>query len=345
MRNERLSQLQLPPFSTREAALELLFREEYGYLPPKPEKISFAEYPGNINNFCAGKATMQQVLVTMELGGKSFSFPFWSMIPNKEGEHPFFVALGFDKHVPNRFLPAEEILDHGFAVLYLCYEEVTRDNDDFTDGLTGILYEKGERSDTDAGKIALWAWAAQRMMDYAQTLDCLDPARSVVCGHSRLGKTALLAAATDERFRFGFSNDSGCSGAAITRDKQGERVEDITDHFPYWFCKNYQKYRNAEDTLPFDQHHLISAIAPRFAYISSAKEDLWADPDAEFLACVAAGEAYQNQGLQGFVCENRLPHCPERFHRGEIGYHIRPGTHYFSREDWLNFIDFFHQKM
>ncbi len=344
MLKERLLKLQLPSFTTRDRAIELLCEEEYGYLPPKPDKISFAEHSGNINNFCAGKATLKEVVVTVELYGKSFSFPFWAMVPIKEGKIPFFVQLGLDKNVPNRYLPAEEILDHGFAVLYLYYQEVTRDNDDFTDGLAGILYKNGERLVNDAGKISIWAWAAQRVMDYAQSLDCLDLNKSIICGHSRLGKTALLTAAIDTRFAFAYSNDSGCSGAALSRNKQGETVEKIINKFPHWFCKNYQKYRNNEENLPFDQHYLISAIAPRFAYVASANDDTWADPNSEFLSCVAAGETYKSQGLKGFICEDRMPISPERFHEGDIGYHIRNGAHYFSREDWLTFIDFFNKK-
>jgi len=25
-------------------------------------------------------------------------------------------------------------------------------------------------------------------------------------------------------------------------------------------------------------------------------------------------------------------------HEGEIGYHLRPGSHYFSRTDWLAYL-------
>ncbi len=344
---DRLSELGLPEYRSREEAIRLLLSEQYGFLPPMPDEISFDVQRGNIRNFCAGKASLIRVNINCIISGRSFSFPFWSMIPNDEKKYPFFVMLGFDRNVPNKYLPAEEILDNGFAVLYLCYEDVTSDDGDFENGLSGVLYGNGERGDADAGKIAMWAWAAQRVMDYAETLDSLDKDNSIVCGHSRLGKTALLAGATDERFRFSYSNDSGCSGAAITRGKRGENVEKVTDSFPYWFCKNYTKYRGRESEMPFEQHFLISAIAPRYAYVASAEADIWADPCAEFLSCVAATEEYKKQGLRGLVCEDRLPICPEYFHNGEIGYHIRRGLHYFSREDWRIFIEYFrlHRKV
>lgn len=139
----------------------------------------------------------------------------------------------------------------------------------------------------------MWAWAAQRVLDYAQTLDeLLDLDCAIVCGHSRLGKTALLAAATDKRFAFAYSNDSGCSGAAITREKQGENVKDICERFPYWFCENYKLYIDNEQNMPFDQHYLLASIAPRKVLVGSAAEDIWADPISEFLCCVAAGSVF-----------------------------------------------------
>ena len=80
---------------------------------------------------------------------------------------------------------------------------MTKDNDDFRDGLAGVLFENGVRGADDAGKIAMWAWGAHRVMDYAETLtDMLDLGCATVCGHSRLGKTALVAGAMDERFAF-----------------------------------------------------------------------------------------------------------------------------------------------
>jgi hypothetical protein len=186
----------------------------------------------------------------------------------------------------------------------------------------------------------MWAWAAQRVMDYALTLDRLDPARGTVCGHSRLGKTALLAAATDTRFACAYSNDSGCSGAALARGTKGETVKDICERFPFWFCENYKKYADNEENMPFDQHYLIACIAPRYVHLGSASDDWWADPKSQYLSCVAAGEAFEN----GFKYENRLPQIGDCFIQGDVAFHMRKGLHYYSREDWLKSIEFINSK-
>lgn len=345
MLKEILEERNVPALLSREEMLEIMQKEVYGYLPQKPDRLEWTVKNNYIGNFCAGKATAQYVTLTAHMGEKSFSFPFMAVIPRAEGPHPFFIHINFRPNVPDRYMHSEEIVDNGFACLSFCYEDVTKDNGDFCDGLAGVLYENGERGETDAGKIAMWAWAAQRVMDYAMEEPRLDKNCAIVCGHSRLGKTALLCGATDERFAFVHSNDSGCSGAAITRDKVGERVADIMKMFPYWFCKNYGKYVGKEQEMPFEQHYMIASVAPRYAYVASAVDDTWADPASEMLACVAASGAYENQGLTGFVCEDRLPKAGDIYHEGNIGYHLRAGAHYFSREDWNKLTAFVKKKM
>jgi len=340
MLKEMLKEKKLPELLTREEMLEILQREEYGYLPPKPDSVEFG-VKNILPNFCAGKAVLNKVEITSKMGDKTFTFPAYATIPTKPGKYPFFIHINFRPEVPDRYMPTEELVDNGFAVLSFCYQDVTSDNADFTNGLAGVLYPEGKRGETDPGKIAMWAWAAHRVMDYAETLECLDLSKSIVCGHSRLGKTAFLTGATDERFAMAHSNDSGCSGAAITRGKVGESVAKICEVFPYWFCENYKKYADNEDAMPFDQHYLAASIAPRKAYVASAVEDIWADPSHEMLCCVAASEMYEKAGLAGFVCADRLPQIGDSFHEGNIGYHLRAGTHYFSREDWLISIEYF----
>lgn len=324
----------------RKEILEILLNEEYGIFPPKPVELLYSvikEEP----NFCAGKATLKKVVLTAKLeDGSCFSFPIHTAIPNAEGKYPFFIHINFRDNIPDKYMPTEEIIDNGFAVLSFCHNDITTDNKDFTNGLAGILYKDKKRELTSPGKIAIWSWAARRVLDYAETLSNLDLDRATVVGHSRLGKTALLTGAVDQRFYCSISNDSGCSGAAITRDKQGEKINVIYKVFPFWFCENYGKYMDREHDLPFDQHFLLAAIAPRKVYVASAKEDIWADPESEFLSCVAASEVYEKLGLKGLISPDRLPVAGDKFHEGNIGYHLRSGSHYLSREDWQNFIKF-----
>ena len=334
MLKEILASRKLPPFQSREKMLEILQTEEYGFMPKKPDTVSWKITEKYIPSFCAGKAISRKVDITVDINGGRFTFPVYASIPSKEGCHPFFVCINFRDCVPDRYIPVEEIVDNGFGVLSFCYNDVTTDNADFTNGLAGVLFKDGKRAPTDPGKIAIWAWAAQRVLDYAESCPVLDMTRAVVCGHSRLGKTALLAAATDERFFCGYSNDSGCSGAAITRDKVGERVEDIYRVFPYWFCENYGRYVGKEAEMPFDQHFLTACIAPRYVYVASAAEDKWADPDSEMLNCASVDEYFRGLSLTGFVSEDRLPEIGDTYHDGHVGYHLRAGSHYLGREDW-----------
>ena len=345
MLKEILTERGVPALKSREEMLDILQKEEYGYMPPKPEAISFCECEFPFPNFCAGSATIKKINITSTVHGKDFTFPIYVSIPTSAGKHPFFVCVNFRDNIPDQYIPIEEIVDQGFAVLSFNYEDVTTDDGDFTNGLAGVLYENGSRGETDAGKIAIWAWAAQRVMDYALTLDELDADVSCVCGHSRLGKTALLCAATDERFKFAYSNDSGCSGAAISRGKRGERIRNIYRTFPFWFCEPYSKYMDNEAAQPFDQHYLIATIAPRYVCVGSAETDTWADPESEMLACVGASAAYEELGLDGFISPDRFAEVGDAYFDGSIGYHSRRGSHFFSRHDWNRLIEFINLKI
>ena len=323
----------------KDEIVDLLLHEEYGYFPNVDISIDVTVESKNLR-FCAGKAVLEKLAFhcKSELGEHTFHVSY--IYPSDKKNSPAFVHINFGPETPHEYQPSEEVVDNGYAILSIFYKDVSSDDGDFTNGIAGLLYKNGERGDTDCGKIGIWAWAASRVFDYALTRDEVDHTRVSVIGHSRLGKTALLAGMLDERFYCAFSNDSGCSGAAIARETGGETIEAICRVFPFWFCKNYYKYANNEETMPFDQHFLIAANYPHKVYAASALEDEWAYPENEYLGCVAASEFYTARGRKGFITDDEHPELRKRYNDGDIGYHLRPGKHYLGREDWQRYIEF-----
>ena len=317
--------------------LNVLLEEEYGRIPPCVQPT--VETKVNYIDF-AGKVVWETVTFTFEYKGKAHTFPTNLIYPVGAKNLPFFVYLNFRPDIPDRYLPVEEIIDNGFGIFSVCYEDITKDNNDFTDGLAGI-FQEGERTGNDTGKLCYWAYTASKMMDYLQTRQEANPNAIGVAGHSRLGKTALLTAAIDQRFAFTCSNNSGCSGAAISRKRceGGEFVGRICNVFPYWFAPNYQKYANNEEALPFDQHCLMAMVAPRAVFVGAAVEDVWADTDNQFLSCVAASPVWSLYGSEGMVTPDKLPEVGDVFTDGDVGFHLRAGKHFHSRTDWLVYME------
>jgi hypothetical protein len=186
----------------RKEITDLLCREEYGFMPKEHDKMTWEVEPVKYT-FCAGRAKHAKVTLTTYFGEDTFSFPIYTSIPQKEGKVPFFVLLNFRDSVPDRYLPIEEICDRGYGVISFCYHDVTMDKRPeklASDPFVEMLYKDIEKQPHHAGKLRMWSWAASRALDYALTLDTLDPDRAFVVGHSRLGKTALLTGALDKHF-------------------------------------------------------------------------------------------------------------------------------------------------
>lgn len=273
--------------------------------------------------------------------GNTEKLPAYLVMLHEDYVLKYDVDSGLDFDI----LPITEILRRGYAVVTMplidicpdmfCHKDHSEKR--YCDGIfTKISYLHRPNS---WSIISAWAWGASRVMDYLETDRDIDSERVIIAGHSRCGKTALWAAALDQRFAMSVSNNSGCTGASFTRGKSGEHVKRINEFF-HWFSENYEKYNDDEDMLPVDQHMLLALIAPRPLYVTSSSEDDWADPSHELLSCRLAGDAYALYGEKGVVVPPSGAELDTPYHDGKIGYHVKTGEHSITPFDWRLIMDF-----
>ncbi|MEX2174285.1 MAG: acetylxylan esterase [Pirellulaceae bacterium] len=238
---------------------------------------------------------------------------------------------------------ADLVIERGYALASFYSGDVDPDTADMTDGIGPAFWKPGQekQADDDAGTIALWAWGFQRVVDLlTETPDLVDPRRIAVVGHSRNGKTALLAAAMDERIALAIPSQAGCGGTAPsrTKDPKAESVKRINTSFPHWFSGNFKTFNEQTDRLPLDQHCLVALCAPRPVLYANAEEDLWANPSGQLAMLKAAAPVYQLYGNPGIAADAE----PEmgKLVSSRLGYFIREGKHSMSRQDWEAYLDF-----
>lgn len=353
----------------RPELLNLFETEMFGKVPGRPADLHFKVLTEDKNAF-DGAATRKEVAMYFDKD-ESLCAVILMYIPNGvQGPVPAFMGINFkgnhattfdpDVALPTeaqiagygkdykleargdaaRRWPYEYIISKGYAVVTFYRGDIDPDwHDGFKNGVHKVIDGDKPREADSWGTISAWTWGLSRALDYLETDKAIDSKRVAVIGHSRLGKTALWAGATDPRFALVISNDSGCSGAALSRRVFGEHLLRINTYFPHWFCENYKKYNSKEHTLPFDQHELIALIAPRPVYVASATKDLWADPKGELLSLVNSSPVYKLYGFET-LSATELP-APNSSLSSEImGYHLREGKHDIVIFDWQHFIDF-----
>ena len=149
----------------------------------------------------------------------------------------------------------------------ICPTSLQADNGaGLTEGIIGLVNKGQPRKLDDWGTLRAWAWGASRALDYFETDKAVDARHVGVEGHSRWGKTAVVAMAYDPRFAIAYNSSSGESGTKLHRRNFGELVENIAETKEYyWMAGNFLKYAgplNWSD-MPVDSHELVALCAPR----------------------------------------------------------------------------------
>jgi hypothetical protein len=361
----------------RRPELQELFQHYmYGRLPAQPKSWTLDGPSFEDPRYLDGKATLREVTIAFHGPDLAQRLRVLVVRPNVPGPTPTFIAMNFcGNHTvvadPRVQIPTswvypscagvennrstekgrgsqadvwnvDLIVSRGYALATFYSGDIDPDTPDFSDGIQPAFYREGQKTAApdDPGAIAAWAWGYHRVVDYvlASKEVLADPKRLIAVGHSRNGKTSLLAAAMDERIALAIPHQAGCGGTAPSRGKIGESVKQINDRFPHWFCDEFTKFNDEPARLPFDQHCLVALCAPRPVLFSNAVEDTWANPDGQFEVLKAAEPVYKLLGAGGLEASKRPE--PNKLIASRLGYFFRPGKHSMNRQDWGAFLDF-----
>ncbi|MBN9119792.1 MAG: acetylxylan esterase [Planctomycetes bacterium] len=352
---------------------ELFQHYMYGRFPARPEKVT-AKILFEDPKALGGKGTLREVELTF---GPPEWPKIYLLVATPNGKAPAacFVGPNFGGNhllaadervriptawVPDRYpgvvknrataegrgkqsdtWPLRQVVDAGYAVATFYCGDVQPDRPNVQEGMRATLPAvKGLPIPDETATIMWWAWGCHRAVDFLVTDTRIDPKRLAVAGHSRLGKTALLAGAFDDRIAVVIPHQSGCGGAGPSRSKnpKAETVKRITTSFPHWFCANFSAFGDDVTKIPFDQHGLVAICAPRPVLMTNAEEDQWANPPGQFDVLTAAAPAYKLYGDAHPVAD-KVP-AEGKLSDARLGYFIRAGKHAMTPDDWKVYVQF-----
>jgi hypothetical protein len=297
-----------------------------------------------------------------------FNIDFILLTPaNSSAPVPVMMEIAFDKDFDHAvaslesaspFTPSpwgvdwQPVLDRGWGFAILKPTSLQADDGaGLTEGIIGFMNKGQRRGLDDWGALKAWAWGASRALDYMELDNAVDAKQVGLVGHSRFGKTALVAMAYDPRFAIGYISSSGEGGAKLYRHIYGEQIPNLTSHSLYhWFDGNFLRYGGplTAGDLPVDNHELIALSAPRPLFIgggagtgdgyANPNGDAWADAEGMFLAEVAAGPVYRLMGAKD-LGTTRFPPIETALTGGDLAFRQHAYGH-TPQPNWPTFLEF-----
>lgn len=346
---------------------DMLLSQVYGSIPPVVP-VQVLSDTVLATDLLDGKASLRGVKLAFGGEESQLTIDVHFIVPNTKGPHPVVLGAGFcpnhavlpfeqvkppgDAPYPEfcdgswaepLFLfifgrhistpPLEDLIDKGFAFGAYYPGQIVPDSASAAPARLAAL-PKGDMKYGPYAAIGSWAWTALRITDFVEADPGLDGNRIILFGHSRYGKSSLLAGALDPRIAGVIAHQSGTGGASLQKDNIGEPIAEITKNYPHWFTPNYALFADRADELPFDQHALVALMAPRPLLLGNAARDKWSDPKGAFSSAKAAGKIYALYGEAEFTAKDLKDFQPN----AALSYQFREGTHGITPEDWTPFL-------
>jgi hypothetical protein len=222
-----------------------------------------------------------------------------------------------------------EVLRRGYALVMFnvndCAEDTTLRNLDGSWAFRNTRFYPAYPG-YDWGILAGWAWGASRVADYLDQDKSIDATKLIITGASRNGKSAMVAAAFDDRL-MGAPVVTGGGGMGAYRfagPRRSETLDIMELKYPNWFSPHLRQFRGQREKLPFDQHWFLALAAPRPFIALEGMTDTISLPEAVRQSILGARPAY------------------ELFGAGDrLGVNYADHGHAFTADDWTAMLDFF----
>ena len=319
---------------SRDEVKSMAFDKIYGSIPKKPLHLDIDPIMED-DGFAAGRATYRKDFLIIETEEAVIKIPFTSVIPQSSKPIPAIISLNFERNVPNKFLPAEEIADRGYALFSLSIDDISTNDANYKTGVYRQLV-KSRKKNNSPGKIAIWAYVASVLCDHIYTLSAIDKSKIGISGHHTCALAAILAAGIDEKINFVIANNAL---AAFSPMANLENIGSVMayDH-PYLFCPTF-----AQDPLNQCPLVMMELCKGKKLLIGCAEDDMRSNYQTEYE--ILRKTRFYEIGDQ-LPCFAEKSHTrPLIFENDDTSFHLRSGRSYFGRDDWNIYLDFLDKKL
>lgn len=320
--------------------------------------------------YLGGRGTLEEIMITIGSGDGARTFPIVLAVPNEAQSNPVPLLISQTFSDNCSVFPNDPVTEFGGAVCegtnmtgmvgflatnifgtYIAYAPVDRYLE------AGLAYASfpgwsfvpdsaasgpavmAELGSAPAPTSALMAWAFG-FHAAAGVLGDDNRIRSdaiTAMGHSRYGKSALIASGWSDRIAAAIAHQSGFGGGSSSRSKTGETLLRMANSYPHWLRPELGPELENGLNLTLDQHFLLALSAPKPIFLGNGRRDVWSDPNSSFVLARAADRVYETQGVNGLPSSANM----RTFDPGaEISYWLRPGGHSVVSEDIDAFIAF-----
>lgn len=320
-------------------------------------------------DFLSGRGTLEEVLITIGEGDGRRTFPLVLAMPRSASVRPVPLLLSqtfvdncavFPDHAVSRAngqpcegssltglvgllarqifgryiaeAPLERYVDAGLAYASFSGASFIPDQDGAAQSALAAL--SSDPLPTSA--LMAWAFAYHAAAELLTTDPRIESASVTALGHSRYGKSALIAAAWSDQIDAAIAHQSGFGGAASGRSKTGETLVRMARAYPHWVRPRLAADLEAGRGPVADQHMLLAAAAPKPLFLGNARRDVWSDPNSTYRMAVAADRTYEAAGRPGLVGDGLRDFHPD----ADISFWLRAGGHSVTPEDIDAFLLF-----